>query len=72
MQELMKWLTAQWTTRFSEIALTMGDLQLKMHVNHVEYHPQQDVLWWEQPFDCSPKHPSGSALLRPPGLSSQS
>lgn len=57
MREIIEWLAAQWMARFAEIALTMGDLQLKMHVNHVDHHPQQDALWWEQRFDCSPQHP---------------
>ena len=57
MHELMEWFAAQWTTRFSEIALTMGDLQLKMQASPVDQPPQTGVLWWEQPFDCSPKSP---------------
>jgi flagellar motor switch protein FliN/FliY len=43
--------------RFGEITLTMGDLQPKMHVNHVDQLPHEELLWWSQPFDCSPKHP---------------
>jgi flagellar motor switch protein FliN/FliY len=57
MREIIEWLAAQWMTRFAEIALTMGDLQLKMHVKDADHTPQEDILWWEQHFDCSPKHP---------------
>jgi flagellar motor switch protein FliN/FliY len=56
-RDIIEWLAAQWISRFGEITLTMGDLQLKMHVNHVDELPKQELLWWEQPFSCSPKHP---------------
>ena len=57
MREIIEWLAAQWMARFGEITLTMGDLQPKMRVNHLEETPPDKLLWWEQPFDCLPKHP---------------
>jgi flagellar motor switch protein FliN/FliY len=57
MQEIIEWLAAQWISRFKEITFTMGDLQLSMHVNHMDAPPKEALLWWEQPFTCSPKHP---------------
>lgn len=57
MREIIEWLAAQWMARFGEITLTMGDLQPKMHVNHLDEQPSEKLLWWEQPFDCSPKAP---------------
>jgi flagellar motor switch protein FliN len=56
-RDIIEWLAAQWISRFGEIALTMGDLRIKMHVNHVDEPPQVSLLWWEQPFSCAPKHP---------------
>jgi flagellar motor switch protein FliN/FliY len=54
----IEWLVAQWTLRFSEITLTMGDLQPKMHVGHIEESAiKGDLLWWEQPFSCAPESP---------------
>ncbi|MDQ2949696.1 MAG: hypothetical protein M3Y27_27790, partial [Acidobacteriota bacterium] len=54
----VEWLVAQWTLRFSEITLTMGDLQPQMHVGHIEESAiQGDLLWWEQPFTCAPDSP---------------
>jgi flagellar motor switch protein FliN/FliY len=56
--DTLDWLIAQWTSRFREITLAMGDLQLDMHVAHME---DSDVngglLWWEQPFSCAPDSP---------------
>lgn len=57
MREIIEWLAAQWMARFGEITLTMGDLQPKMHVNHLDEPPPDKLLWWEQVFDCLPKHP---------------
>ena len=54
----VEWLVAQWTLRFGEITLTMGDLQPKMHVGHIEESAiKGDLLWWEQPFTCAPDSP---------------
>ena len=53
MREIIEWLVAQWMTRFGEITLSMGDLQPKMQVNHLEQMPKEELLWWEQHFDCS-------------------
>jgi len=53
-----EWLVAQWTLRFSEITLTMGDLQPQMHVGHISDSAiPDDLLWWEQPFTCAPDSP---------------
>lgn len=57
MREIIEWLAAQWMARFAEITLTMGDLQPKMHVNHLDEPPPADLLWWSQPFDCLPQTP---------------
>jgi flagellar motor switch protein FliN/FliY len=57
LREIVEWLAAQWISRFREITLTMGDLQIKMHVNHVDGPPKEELLWWEQPFSCAPTHP---------------
>ncbi len=57
MREVIEWLAAQWMARFGEITLTMGDLQPKMHVSHLDEPPKDELLWWAQPFDCSPKSP---------------
>jgi flagellar motor switch protein FliN len=57
MQPILDWLVAQWTSRFREITLAMGDLQLQMHVARFEEAASQTAsgfLWWEQPFSCSP------------------
>jgi flagellar motor switch protein FliN/FliY len=53
-----EWLVAQWSSRFGEITLTMGDLQPEMHVAPIE-DPTADggLLWWEQPFSCAPDSP---------------
>lgn len=47
-----EWLVAQWTSRFGEILLTMGDLQPQMHVQHAADTGIEDGLWWEQPLSC--------------------
>jgi len=53
-----EWLVAQWTLRFGEITLTMGDLQPQMHVGHIEESAiPAELLWWEQPFTCAPDNP---------------
>jgi flagellar motor switch protein FliN/FliY len=58
MQNLFEWLVAQWMARFAEINLTMGDLQMQMRVDPAEQSvPQEELLWWEQPFSCSPENP---------------
>jgi flagellar motor switch protein FliN/FliY len=58
MSSTVEWLVGQWTSRFSEITLNMGDLQLEMHVTDIQ---DSDVggwlLWWEQPFTCAPDSP---------------
>lgn len=54
----VEWLVAQWVARFSEITLTMGDLQPEMHVGHIEESALKGgLLWWEQPFSCAPESP---------------
>jgi flagellar motor switch protein FliN len=54
----VEWLVAQWMSRFSEITLTMGDLQPEMHVAHIEDSAiKGGLLWWEQPFSCAPDSP---------------
>jgi flagellar motor switch protein FliN len=54
----VEWLVAQWTSRFSEITLTMGDVQLEMHVAHIDDSAIKGaLLWWEQPFTCAPECP---------------
>jgi flagellar motor switch protein FliN len=54
----IEWLVAQWTSRFSEITLTMGDLQPEMRVSHIDdSRVQGGLLWWEQPFSCAPDSP---------------
>jgi len=54
----VEWLVAQWTLRFREITLTMGDLQPQMHVGHIEESAiKSGLLWWEQPFTCAPDSP---------------
>lgn len=54
----LEWLVAQWTLRLGEITLTMGDLQLQLHVDPVEDSAvSDDLLWWEQPFTCAPDSP---------------
>ena len=58
MQSTLEWLVAQWTSRFSEIVMTMGDLQPQMHVGHIEESSiEGELLWWEQPFSCAPDSP---------------
>lgn len=55
---VVEWLVAQWMARFSEITLTMGDLQPEMHVAHIEDSAiKGGLLWWEQPFTCAPDSP---------------
>jgi flagellar motor switch protein FliN/FliY len=55
---IVEWLVAQWTLRFQEITLTMGDLQPQMHVGHMdEAAIKGGLLWWEQPFTCAPDSP---------------
>jgi flagellar motor switch protein FliN len=54
----LEWLVAQWTLHFSEITLTMSDVQPEMHVAQVENFPvDSGLLWWEQPFSCAPHAP---------------
>jgi flagellar motor switch protein FliN len=54
----VEWLVAQWVTRFTEITLTMGDLQPEMHVHHIDdVAVKSGLLWWEQPFSCAPDSP---------------
>jgi flagellar motor switch protein FliN len=55
---IAEWLVAQWTSRFSEIMLTMGDVQPQMHVAHLDEPVSAGgLLWWEQPFSCAPEEP---------------
>jgi len=57
-KNVAQWLVAQWTTRFGEILLTMGDLQASMHVAVVDDSAiKGGLLWWEQPFSCTPDSP---------------
>jgi flagellar motor switch protein FliN/FliY len=57
-KNIAQWLVAQWIARFGEILLTMGDLQAKMHVETVEESAiKSGLLWWEQPFSCTPDSP---------------
>lgn len=56
--KIAEWLIAQWTSRFGEILLTMGDLQAQMLVEHANDSTiKGGLLWWEQPFSCSPDSP---------------
>src|ERR1700761_9333547 len=58
MRSLFEWFVAQWMSRFAEITLTMGDLQLQMRVAQDEQTvAADDLLWWEQPFSNSPENP---------------
>jgi flagellar motor switch protein FliN len=55
---IAEWLVAQWTSRFSEIMLTMGDVQPQMHVAHLDEPVSAGgLLWWEQPLSCAPEEP---------------
>jgi flagellar motor switch protein FliN/FliY len=57
-RSIAEWLVAQWTMRFGEILLTMGDLQPQMHVEHIDESAiKGGLLWWEQPFTCTPDSP---------------
>jgi flagellar motor switch protein FliN len=55
-ESIGEWLARQWSARFAEIMLTMGDVQAEMHVSGIEPAslPSQ-LVWWEQPFDCGPE-----------------
>ncbi len=58
MQSTLEWLLSQWTSRFSEVVMSMGDVQPKMHFVHREdFASDGDFLWWEQPFSCAPESP---------------
>src|SRR5690348_14709759 len=58
MQNPFEWLVSQWTLRFGEITLTMGDFQPQMHFLPAdESDIEDDLLWWEQPFSCTPDSP---------------
>lgn len=50
-----EWLVTQWTSRFSEILLTMGDVKPEMTVDSLdEAVLPPDLQWWKQPFDNAP------------------
>lgn len=55
----VEWLVSQWTSRFSEITLTMGDVQPEMQVSLGDESAINGcgILWWEQPFSCAPDAP---------------
>ena len=55
---IVDWLIAQWTARFDEIMLTMGDVQPQTSVSPADDSSlNDDLLWWEQPFTCAPESP---------------
>ena len=55
---IIDWVIAQWTTRFDEIMLTMGDVQPQTNVSPTEDSAlKDDLLWWEQPFTFAPDIP---------------
>jgi flagellar motor switch protein FliN/FliY len=57
-KSVAQWLVGQWTTRFGEVLLTMGDLQPQIQVEQVEDSAiKPGLLWWEQPFSCTPDGP---------------
>ena len=53
-ESLSQWLVTQWTTRFGEILLTMGDVQPEMSVDTPKGALPADLIWWKQPFDLGP------------------
>jgi flagellar motor switch protein FliN/FliY len=53
-ESLSQWLVTQWTTRFGEILLTMGDVQPEMSVDTLKGALPADLIWWKQPFDLGP------------------
>ena len=58
MESIVEWLVAQWTSRFGDTVLTMGDLQPQMHVGHIDDSALDgELLWWQQPFSCAPGSP---------------
>jgi flagellar motor switch protein FliN/FliY len=58
-QATANWLVARWTSHFSEITLTMGDVQAEMHASQMDdaAMPADGMLWWQQSFSCAPESP---------------
>ena len=51
------WLVSEWTARFADIMETMADAKPMTKFSGVAEVPKGDLLWWRQPFSCSPDAP---------------
>jgi flagellar motor switch protein FliN/FliY len=51
------WLVSEWMARFADIMQTMADAKPMMKSSGVAEAPKGDLLWWRQPFSCSPDAP---------------
>jgi len=51
------WLVSEWTARFADIMQTMADAKPMTKFSGVAEAPKGDLLWWKQPFSCSPDAP---------------
>jgi flagellar motor switch protein FliN/FliY len=51
------WLVSEWTARFADIMQTMTDAKPMMKSSGIAEPPKGDLLWWSQPFSCSPDGP---------------
>ena len=51
------WLVSEWIARFADIMQTMADAKPMMKFSGVAEAPKGELLWWRQPFSCSPDGP---------------
>jgi flagellar motor switch protein FliN/FliY len=48
------WLVSEWIARFADVMETMAEAKPMMKFSGVAEAPKGDLLWWSQPFSCSP------------------
>ena len=51
------WLVSEWTARFADVMQTMADTKPMMKSAGIAEPPKGEILWWRQPFSCSPEGP---------------
>jgi len=51
------WLVSEWTARFADVMQTMADTKPMVKSAAIAESPKGEILWWQQPFSCSPEGP---------------
>ena len=55
--ESTNWLITEWNASVADVMLAMADAKPQMEFSPIERLPQEECLWWKQPFSCAHDSP---------------